>query len=323
MLIKSLTLKRPSGIANLVRYIFDDEKKYIDEQGQELVYRYNMLKGDVESYINQFKENLQSIQDQKGRVQLYHFILSFAPESTRHLNAKKLRQITRKFIGQHSQGTGMYLGVAQEHGDETPHTHIHLLCAGLGIGNKKALRLNKQRFSEVQQVMQNHIKERYPELSASLVNYGLAEKELEQTTQTEYEIKRKGRTSKKQALKQQIESIALQSSCKEEFERLMKEANIQPYLRNGKLTGYRDPQSDRKYRISTLKLQPILATLELKMEEQKVIENDVHHTTSREEQPVHHKTKEAQQPQYSEVIKELEEIRQLSEEQDRQEDLEL
>jgi hypothetical protein len=323
MLIKSLTLKRPSGIGNLVRYLFDDEKKYIDQKGEELVYRYNMLKGGVESYINQFKENLQSIQDQKGRVQLYHFILSFAPESTRHLNAKKLRQITRKFIKQHSQGTGMYLGVAQEHGDENPHTHIHLLCAGLGIGNKKALRLNKQRFSEVQQVMQNHIKERYPELSASLVNYGLAEKERDEVTQTEYEIKKKGRTSKKNALKQQIESIALQSSCKEEFESLMKEANIQPYLRNGKLTGYKDPSSDRKYRISTLKLEPVLQTIELKKEVHNQTKNDVHHTTPKQEDPIHFKTIESQQPQYNDVMNELEEIRQLSEEQDREEDLEL
>lgn len=320
MLIKSLTLKNHAGIGNLVRYLFDDEKKYIDEKGDDLVYRYNMLKGGVESYINQFKESIESIKDQKGRVRLYHFILSFAPQSTKHLNAKKLRQITRKFIGQHSQGRGMYLASAQHHGTENPHTHIHLLCSGLALGNRKALRLNKQRFSEVQQEMQGYIKARFPELSPSIVNYGFAEKEREKVTQTEYEIKRKGRTSKKQALKEQIELLASQSNSPEEFQAKLKEANIQPYSRNGKLTGYQDPSSNRKYRITTLKLEPALQILNLKKEVQENREEPINRKTLEPQQDVHRKTNpKLQHPQYADVMSELEEIRQLSEERDQDE----
>jgi hypothetical protein len=316
MIIKSLTLKRTEGIGNLVRYIFDDEKMYFDEESKDLVYRYNLLKGDIQSYIQQFKANLQSIANNNKRVQLYHFILSFSPSSTPYLNTKKLRQLTRKFIGLYNH-SGAFLAVAQKHGDLAEHVHVHLLSTGISISSGKALRLTKQRFSEIQQELQIHIKNRYPELAASLVNYGQKEREENHVEHTEYHLKKNNRVSKKLTFKEKLEKLVLKSSSKEEFETLLKDAQIKPYFRNGKLVGYVDPQSNRKYRISTLQLSPALETLAIKEQEAQII----HYKTKEKEEEAYRKTTavskaESQQTQYQDILKELEEIRMLSEERD-------
>lgn len=197
---------------------------------------------------------------------------------------------------------------------------MHLLCSGLDISEKKSLRLNKQHFSEVQQEIQGYIKTRFQELSDSIINYGYAEKQLNQVSQTEYEIKKKGRISKKELFKKQIEQLVLQSNSSEEFQEKLSKSNIKAYFRKGKLTGYLDPTSNRKYRIATLKLEPALETLELKSKASEEVGIHVQRKTQEPIQEVYRKTNpEREHSQYDDVMSELEEIRRLSEERDMEE----
>ena len=321
MLLKSQTLKHPAGIGNLVRYIFKEQSRYTDKKGKEFIHAHNIEKSDIDGYIQQFKENLKALEQSRSRVQMYHYLLSWNPDDKEKLNTTILRQSTRKFISLLND-KGQFLSVA--HGKDTGHVHIHILAAGLELGRNKALRVNKQHFSDIQQTLQDYEKFHFPFLN-STVNYGKKEKERTQLPHTEYEMGRYKRTSKKHKLRNDIQKTAQQAESKAAFLQLLQDQNIHAYYRNSKLAGFKDPTSGRKYRIKTLQLEETLKRVDKSTEKNKQQKNDIDPSTIKhepQEKIVDKSTapaREQDQPQYQEVMGDIQQARTIAREREQAE----
>ena len=335
MIIKSLSLKSKPHIGNLIRYIQKQEAQYINKKTRKpFEYTYNMNPGETERYIQEFQNMVEPINHLHHRVKLRHFVISFSGKDRDKINADVLRKTTRKFIGLYNK-KAKYLTTA--HADKA-HIHLHVLCSGLEIAKNKSTRIQKDAFSELQQNMQLWQRKYFPELSASLINYGHKERSKSKTNpkQTEFEIKKRQRTSKKSQLIDQLHELDKACETKEELlERIKDAEGLDVYSRNGKLTGI--ISNGRKYRFKTVLMDHLLEPVQRRTKNKQVEKQKVQRTTPEQEKPVIQTTntqKEIEQeqpenqenqvpteqeaPQYQEALSEIQNVREAARNREQQ-----
>ena len=108
MILKALSRRGSAGSAagaKLIRYILrysiNLEKqngkqniKSITENQTPFIIRHNIRSNTIEGFIKEFKQNAANrTHTRSNQSLLNHFILSFSPEDSKHIDDKKLKEI--------------------------------------------------------------------------------------------------------------------------------------------------------------------------------------------------------------------------------------
>jgi hypothetical protein len=142
---------------------------------------------------------------------------------------------------------------------------------GIEYRTGKSLRMSKSEFADLKRSLETYQRERYPELTNSMVNHDKRNKV--KPHDLEYHVKaRFGTTSKEKIKNAIIEALAIAASP-DEFIELVKEKGITVYLRGGKLQGVLAPDTNRKHRFSKLGFEEHINALNLQQVKEKEIQN--------------------------------------------------
>lgn len=242
MIVKSLGQRGSGSIGRVLDYITRPNAAMRDAKGAPILLRHNIRGKDLESLKAAFLANeLSRINTPSGRLYAYHDIIAFTKDDAQRIDTKMLEDLTREYLCQRAE-TGM--AVATFH-DDKDHMHVHVLLGSTEIATGKALRLSRAEFAKVKESLQQYQLSKYPEL-ASVVEHG---KGKQYALENEYRMN--GRTrkpSRKDEIRQMLNTAFESSYSKEEFYANMKEAGLNLYERNG-VTGVCD---NRNYRLNTL-----------------------------------------------------------------------
>lgn len=251
MIVKSVShsSNKKSAIKKLINYVFEKEK-LIDKYHNRnpLVHKKFLQSFDKDKWVQQFKVNDDSRSfNHKKRTVLRHEIIAFAPEDNTHLTREKLEDFIRFYFKHRSPRSKVVAGVHYERS-----VHIHFVHSGVGVDGKST-RIDRDDFKKFKIRLQEYQKDKYPELSRSIVSHNSKSKnlKLKRTTQEQNMKRHREVLSDKEKLSQAIKKLA--SGCKslEQLAKKLQANNYRPYYRNGKLTGIW--MSDkRKLRLTTL-----------------------------------------------------------------------
>src|SRR6185295_12034654 len=143
-----------------------------------------------------------------------------------------MEDIAHEYIARRSP-KGIY--VILPHFDKE-HCHLHICVSGVEYHTGKSLRLSKAELLKLKKGIQEYQKEKFPELSNSVVKHG--RKSYSILSEKEYQFKlRTGRETNKEQVISMLNTCFNKSSSKNSFVEFLAEYNLKPYLRNGKMNG--------------------------------------------------------------------------------------
>jgi len=190
MIIKSMSRKNTS-FAQLIKYF---EKEQVNSRFSWNLYS---CMNDRDSIIKEFESNSKYLKNARGKVYLYHEVLSLEKNN---LSIKKqqeiLQDLSKKYITQRANESLVY-GVIH---NDTDNLHMHLMISSNKISSNKRERLSKKEFKTIQHILEEYKNEYY--------------KELNQTNFYEQKQYIKSRQSKKEFVKENLENIFKRSLSK-------------------------------------------------------------------------------------------------------------
>ncbi|MEK7227820.1 MAG: relaxase/mobilization nuclease domain-containing protein [Patescibacteria group bacterium] len=262
MILKALTRKVGSGGVvgqQLIRYILRyslDEQKQINLKGVAkssgevpFIIRHNIRSSTLEGFIMEFKQNEKNrIHKRSNQTALNHFIISFSPDDSLHIDDKKLRAIAKKFIQLRGENN-LYIG--SKHMDKS-HIHLHIAGSGTQI-NGRASRISKKQLADLKKALDAFQMQRFPELTNSLPRHGLSMKQNGLLKHV-LPIEQDKRLTQKNAVLKALESAYAKSESLDSFLSELKVQGHEPYYRAGKLTGVKYA-GQRKFRLAKLGFQ--------------------------------------------------------------------
>jgi len=213
--------------------MLSDENRLFNNKDKSFLITHNLKGRKIDRLVPQFLENEKfRKRRRKDSVILTHEIISFHKEDSENISIEKLEEIAREYIKQRNN-KGLYIAVP--HFDKQ-HYHIHICASGVDYRYGNSLRMTKAGFQKLKKDIQNFQIERFPEISKSLVAHD--KKGKSQQTEKEYQQKlRTGRATKKENVRDAIESCLKTSRSKNEFYAKLKESGLEIYKRSGKITG--------------------------------------------------------------------------------------
>ncbi|MBL7771719.1 MAG: relaxase/mobilization nuclease domain-containing protein [Chitinophagaceae bacterium] len=234
MTIKSMT--RRKGIKQLVEYVFRDQPK----DGKPVMQlKHNLSGGDRERWVKQmeFNHGLRKVKT-KNAIQVYHEIISFHKEDSDRINRTMLLDIGKKYIELRGKTNQV---IMREHRDKD-HRHIHVVMSATEFLTGKSSRISKKEFEKFRVEMEKFQREKYPELTKSIVY--TKGKDLKQNFMDK-------REAGKEKMRSILDKLFNQSKSQEELIKQLKDNSIEPYFRSGRLAGVLDDK-DMKFRFSNL-----------------------------------------------------------------------
>lgn len=247
------------------------KERHFDERKQSFVIKHNIRGESVEEWVKQYQENETYRKLRRpDNVILSHEILSWHRDDTKNISLEKLEAMAREYIKLRNP-SGMAIAVS--HSDKQ-HLHIHFCFSGLEYHTGKSLRMSKGEFTKLKQDIQNFQRERFPELSHSIVEHGKSEKKdlALLASDREYQIKRRtGRATDKEQVLRILKDCYHRAISKEDFFEMMKESGLEVYSRGGKISGV--IYANRKFRFKRIGIaQEILEGLDVGRERGRELE---------------------------------------------------
>jgi len=252
MVIKSLS--RKSGTEQVIKYLFKDEKKLSNKDFKPLVMRHNLRTRTLEKMIKEYRANetFRRVR-RKDSVKVYHEIISFSKEDKDKITEKMLRDFGKKYMELRGKDN-MY--IITQH-VEKDHIHLHAVVSGTKYLTGVASRISKAEFGRLKVAMQTYQKEKYPELSKSIVAHGKGKgysKDARQTNKSKLEV--------------DLKRAYQQSNSTQDFLEQLKKLGHEPYYRNEKLTGIKY-DGETKFRFSRLGYEDKIKALDGRENEEK------------------------------------------------------
>lgn len=171
MVLKSISHHSKASASHLIKYVFDGRKSLIGKDGKPLIIKQHLRSYDKQKWIQQYKQLEAKRTSKHSRaVTIYHEVLSFSPQSSKHLTKPILTSLIKKFISLRCSNQLVITGV---HFDKNIHAHI--LISGTNREGKSG-RISKAKYAEVKKELQAYQQEKYPELSDSIVMHGRKKK---------------------------------------------------------------------------------------------------------------------------------------------------
>ena len=285
MIVKSMPGKvGRASFAKLISYMLKPGRD--EHRPAESLIKHNMWaeRDDPEGLIAELEENAAYQRRGANRNLLYHEVISPHPEDGHLVSDDILHDMAREYLARRAPEA---LALATIHRDieDEERPHLHICVSGNLIKSDRQVRLAKAEFSSIQHELEEIQRERYPELTHSLVfgssraqefenEHGikpdkrhLAESRRRQDRETQRQRRLSCEGEKKQTRKDQIrEQVAgcIRAAGNEEELRLaLAEAGLNLFQR-GRTVGVEDANSGRHYRLKTL---GILGDLEVRRQE--------------------------------------------------------
>ena len=203
---------------------------------------------DKKNLIKEFMKNSEYLNDSRGKVFLYHELISLNPNTLSLDEQKKiLLDLANKYLDIRAQNN-LSFGVIHE---DKNHIHLHLMISSNEIESDKRVRLSKKEFALIQKHLENYKNDRYSELEKS--SFYQKEKDLSKEKQQEQEIKHK-RNAKtiKDKIKEDLTKTFKTATSKTYFDNYLKSLNYEIYQR-GQTIGI--IYENKNYRLKTLGLE--------------------------------------------------------------------
>ena len=139
---------------------------------------------DKKNLIKEFMKNSEYLNDSRGKVFLYHELISLNPNTLSIEQQKEiLLDLANKYLDIRAQNN-LSFGVIHE---DKNHIHLHLMISSNEIESDKRVRLSKKEFALIQKHLENYKNDRYSELEKS--SFYQKEKDLSKEKQQELEKK--------------------------------------------------------------------------------------------------------------------------------------
>lgn len=267
MIIKSMS-RKTSSFSQLLYYLVKEKAK---------TFTWNMYsnKNNKQEIIREFLDNAKHLKHSRGKVYLYHEVISLKNENIANLLSQNtLLDLANKYISLRAKNHLIFASIHQDKANP----HIHLMISSNEINGAKRKRLSKKEFSHIQKQIEEYKNQRYCELEKSNI-YG-KEKIKSKSKQNEQELKhRRKKVSLRDTIKQDLENIFLTSKSKTHLQNSLKLKKYNLYQR-GKTTGV--IFEDKKYRLKTLGLDSLYISTLKKLESNKLKQTRGQGSKSRE-----------------------------------------
>lgn len=213
---------------------------------------------DKKEFVNEFYENSRHLRDARGKVYMYHEVLSLE-ENELSLEKQKeiLLDMADKYLIQRAEH---HLSFGVVHEDKN-NMHLHLMISANEIEGNKRIRLSKQEFSQIQQRLENYKNQKYQELKQS--SFYQDKKDLSKEKQNEQELKNRGAKSIKEVLIDNLRDTFSKATSHIYIENHLKSLGYEIYTR-GNTQGI--TYKDKNYRFKTLGLEKEYQQLLRKLE---------------------------------------------------------
>jgi len=241
MIIKSKSHRGKNAFRTVIEYMFKE-----DHEAEFITKKY-LRTQDIESWVCQYQENEKGRQIQRSNgIKLHHEIMSFNPKDSDSISNEMLKDLAKQYIKLRNPKA---ISLVVKHMEKS-HTHLHFCFSTINYGTGKSNRLSRKAFSKVKQHIQDYQLEKYPELEYSVVDFKQSKKKTK-ITEKEMQMRlRTGETSEKEHLYYKVQSAFHSSISIQGFVNTLVDMKIQPYIRNGKLTGVHFGK--RKFRLKTI-----------------------------------------------------------------------
>ena len=197
-------------------------------------------------FVNEFYKNARHLREARGKVYMYHEVLSLEENSLSLEKQKEILQdLADKYLYQRAED---HLAFGAIHEDKN-NMHLHLMISANEIEGDKRVRLSKQEFAAIQQRLENYKNQKYPELEKSFIYH--KEKELSKSKQNEQELKNRGARSIRDEIKENLSDTFNRTTSYEYLEKHLKSLGYEIYTR-GKTQGIKF--NGKNYRFKTLGL---------------------------------------------------------------------
>lgn len=210
-------------------------------------------------FVNEFYENSRHLREARGKVFMYHEVLSLEQNELSLERQKEiLLDMAEKYLMQRAEH---HLSFGVVHEDKN-HLHLHLMISANEIEGEKRVRLSKQEFSQIQQRLENYKNQKYKELEKSSL-YQEEKKDLSKEKQNEQELKNRGARSIKDEIKENLRDTFSKATSSTYIENHLKSLGYEIYTRgNTQGVSYKN----KNYRFKTLGLEKEYQQLLKKLE---------------------------------------------------------
>lgn len=245
MIIKSVGHWGSSAVGYLINYDTRPQAISKDENGNPQIFKFNIKGNTKEEYKAAFAANEANRRfARKEHLYALHEFLSLHPADKEHATIEVLEDLTYKYL-QLRAPNGMAIYMVHTNTDN-PHSHIILSPVEIATGN--ALRISKSDYKGFKQELQDYQIEHYPELKESIVDFDKASEQI-LTDQERFLKLRTGRSTRKEEIKEMLDTIFEDSFSKAEFFESVAQ-QIPTYERGGEIKGIED--GERHMRFTTL-----------------------------------------------------------------------
>ena len=224
-------------------------------------------------FVNEFYTNARHLRDARGKVFMYHEVLSLeANELSIERQKEILLDMADKYLYQRAEDH-LAFGVVHE---EKNNMHLHLMISANEIEGERRVRLSKEEFSQIQQRMENYKNQKYKELSQSFMYH--KQKEVSKEKQNEQELKNRGAKSIRDTIKENLSRTFKNATSMKYVKNHLNSLGYEIYTR-GKSTGIK--YEAKNYRLKTLGLEVEYNQLLKKLD--RVQEREVRRQQSKED----------------------------------------
>ena len=227
--------------------------------GEPLLHNLSGDGHDLAAINRAFMANASFAPARKNGISLYHEVISLSGQDA--AEPAMLYDLAAFYLAQRAPQALAYGAV---HTDRA-NPHIHLVISANLRGRSKKLRLSRARFATIKRELEAYQRERYPQLTHSLVFTAGEQPEFEPDTpvlgRAEGEFQRRRRRdgaktrSTKEFLSQALTDSLTIAATESEFRTRLQRVAIEPYERGGRLAGVR--YQGKKYRLRTIGLSQI------------------------------------------------------------------
>lgn len=273
MIVKSMPGKvGRASFGRLVSYMLKPGRE--EHRPAQSLIKHNMWaeREDPDGLIAELEENAGYQRRGKNRNLLYHEVISPHPEDGHLVSDEILHDLAWEYLNRRAPEA---LALATIHRDieDEERPHLHICISGNLIKSDRQLRLSKAEFQNIQRELEGVQRERYPELTHSLVfdrsraqefenEHGvkpdkrhLAESRRRQDreTQRQRRLQEQGKIklTRKEQVRQQVAGCVRAAGSEEELRLALADVGLSLYQR-GKMPGVMDDNTGKHYRLKTL-----------------------------------------------------------------------
>jgi hypothetical protein len=240
MIIKSMSRK-----SNSFSQLYD----YLTREKSSFTFSRNTYTNPTnkKEFIKEFYDNARYLKNSRGKVFLYHEVLSLEKNELSIERQKEiLLDLAYRYLQQRAD-EHLAFGVIHE---EKNNIHIHLMLSANEIEKDKRVRLTKADFSDIQKRMENYKNEKFKELGKSSLYQ--EKKDISKSKQNEQELRNRTNKTIKDEIKQNLKQAFKKANSKEYINNHLKSLDYEIYSK-GKTIGI--SYNNKNYRLKTLGLE--------------------------------------------------------------------